>query len=550
LDRSHAGQNGPRGLEYRLLPSSRRVTASDKSIDRSFIWLAVAFLAYAAVYIFRISFDVDGVRYFTLADDQMISMRYAENLASGSGLVWNAGGPRVEGYASFLWVLYMALFHAVHVPRPWISACIQASGAILLLINLLFTKRLAERLSGGSTVAGMIAATLTAFYVPLDNWAFQGSEVSVMTLIVTLVAYLVVSRSYESPSLGVWLLVGAATLVRPDAIVIAFALFAYVLATRRASWRPSLVRGIAIVAAFVLAQTAFRIWYYGDPLPNTYYVKLTGIPAWIRMGRGFVVTSIFLVELTPLAWLFVRSARSRAWCQQHACLLAIFASQLAYNVYVGGDAWEWWGGSNRVVATVMPLFFIMAATSVSAYLSVAFRPMQLAAATAACVFTVNVMAFAMWPITAPWKRLLLVAKPPQSEQDSHAVRAALMLRRSTDPSTVVAVSWAGAIPYFSERPAIDLLGKMDPHIAHQPMHVPVGEQRWLRFVPGHLKWDYSYSISTLKPDVIQAPLWTVPGVGGNAVPMLRSDYTKRRLGTDWYVRNDSRKVHFEQIGLD
>jgi arabinofuranosyltransferase len=526
------------------------VTASDKSIDRSFIFLAVAFLAYAAVYIFRLSFDIDGVRYFTLADDQMISMRYAENLASGAGLVWNAGGPRVEGFSSFLWVVYMALFHAAHVPRPWISACIQASGAILLLINLLFTKRLAERLSGGSAATGMIAAALTAFYVPLDNWAFQGTEVSVMTLTVTVIAYLVVRESWNSPSPGVWALVAGATLVRPSAIVIALALFLYVIATRPASWKQSLIRGGIIVGAFVIVETAFRTWYFGDPLPNTYYVKLTGIPAWMRIGRGFVVTAIFLVELTPVAWVFVRSVRSREWCRRHAYLLAIFGSQLAYNVYVGGDAWEWWGGSNRFVAIAMPLFFVMATTSVSAYLSEVFRPMQLAAATAACVFTVNVLAFAMWPIAAPWQRLLLIRKPPQSEQDSHAVKSALMLRRTTDPSTVIAVTWAGAIPYFSERPAIDLLGKMDPHIAHQPMHVPVGEQRWLQFVPDHLKWDYSYSISTLKPDIIQAPLWTVPGVSSNAVPLLKREYTKRRLGTDWYVRNDSRKVHFEQLGLN
>src|SRR5207249_745853 len=73
--------------------------------------IAIALAAYALLYIFRMSFLVDGVRYFTLADDQMISMRYAENLAHGHGLVWNAGGPRVEGYTNFLWMLYMAAFH-------------------------------------------------------------------------------------------------------------------------------------------------------------------------------------------------------------------------------------------------------------------------------------------------------------------------------------------------------------------------------------------------------------------------------------------------------
>jgi hypothetical protein len=40
------------------------------------------------------------------------------------------------------------------------------------------------------------------------------------------------------------------------------------------------------------------------------------------------------------------------------------------------------------------------------------------------------------------------------------------LRENTAPETVIAVSAAGAVPYFSERPAIDMLGLNDPHIAH------------------------------------------------------------------------------------
>jgi hypothetical protein len=69
----------------------------------AFLLIAAGFVVYAAVYIWRLSVLVADTRYFTLADDQMISMRYAENLAGGHGLVWNAGGERVEGYTNFLW---------------------------------------------------------------------------------------------------------------------------------------------------------------------------------------------------------------------------------------------------------------------------------------------------------------------------------------------------------------------------------------------------------------------------------------------------------------
>jgi len=41
-------------------------------------------------------------------DDAYISMRYADNFATGKGLVYNPG-ERVEGYTNFLWVMIQAL---------------------------------------------------------------------------------------------------------------------------------------------------------------------------------------------------------------------------------------------------------------------------------------------------------------------------------------------------------------------------------------------------------------------------------------------------------
>src|SRR5262245_50548908 len=42
-------------------------------------------------------------------DDANIYFRYAKNLGSGLGLVWNPGGERVEGFTSTPWLLVCAL---------------------------------------------------------------------------------------------------------------------------------------------------------------------------------------------------------------------------------------------------------------------------------------------------------------------------------------------------------------------------------------------------------------------------------------------------------
>src|SRR5438093_10074011 len=68
-------------------------------------------------FIARTAFIVNGEYYFTLFDDAMISMRYARNLATGHGLVWNAGQAPVEGYTNFLWTLWMALLHVRGAPE-------------------------------------------------------------------------------------------------------------------------------------------------------------------------------------------------------------------------------------------------------------------------------------------------------------------------------------------------------------------------------------------------------------------------------------------------
>src|ERR671933_1076881 len=100
-----------------------------RTADR-FLWLVLAaYLPYALLFILRTSFTINGERYFVLFDDEMVSMRYARNLARGYGLVWNPGGERVEGYTNLLWVLYMALVHLLPLPAAKISALVQVTRA-------------------------------------------------------------------------------------------------------------------------------------------------------------------------------------------------------------------------------------------------------------------------------------------------------------------------------------------------------------------------------------------------------------------------------------
>jgi hypothetical protein len=86
--------------------------------------------------------------------------------------------------------------------------------------------------------------------------------------------------------------------------------------------------------------------------------------------------------------------------------------------------------------------------------------------------------------------------------DASISRAGMLVRRSTTPDTRIAVVWAGALPYFAHRPAVDLLGRNDSRIARMRPAARFG-------LPGHNKFDYAYSIGALRPDLI-LQLWMPP----------------------------------------
>jgi hypothetical protein len=82
------------------------------------------------------------------------------------------------------------------------------------------------------------------------------------------------------------------------------------------------------------------------------------------------------------------------------------------------------------------------------------------------------------------------------------VRIGLMLRDAVRPGAdnpTIAIVAAGNIPYWSMLRTVDVLGKVDPVIAHRPPQP-------IPFNPGHDKWDYRYSICKLQPDLV-VQLW-------------------------------------------
>lgn len=508
--------------------------------------LLAGFFIYAALFIYKSSFTIEGVRYFSLFDDDMISMRYAANLAHHNGLVWNPGGGRVLGFTNLLWVLYMAMFHLLPIPAPKIALCIQASGVAFLGLSLIFVKGIAQKISAQSRSAAAVAMCLTGFYGPLVNWSVQGTEVSVLTLAVTASVWLAL-RALDTDAVpyGLYALLGLSTVCRIDMAVFAGSVLLSLAMLQPREWKRHLILGGSFILAFLIAQLGFNLLYYGNCLPNTYYLKMTGYPLWGRLAHGALVGFLFVLPFLPLLWLLIKRVPRAGISPGQIIIAAAVAAQLSYSVWVGGDAWEWWGGANRYVAIVMPLFFVLLAEAlvrVSRLAGVVSDGMPSWMKNPRLILAALVVNALLLGDINRLPSYFLLEKPLETSGNVEAVRQALLVRSLTDKDASIAVVWAGALPYFAQRRAIDLLGKSDEKIAKEPMRLNSELGRTHGFWPGHLKWDYAYSIGQLKPDVVMQ-LW---GVQPGELPWLSSEYQAVMVGGyRWYVKRGSAHFRWE-----
>jgi hypothetical protein len=517
-----------------------------------FVVLLISYVVYGWAFIQRTSIDFNGERIHALFDDAMISMQYAKNLAHGDGLVWNAGGEKIEGFSNPLWVLLMAGIHLFPIALTQTSLYVKIMSLVFLLLNVIVVKMLVEEFTKNKLIP-LVVAFLTAFYFPLNNWSLQGMEVGLQALIISTALWLGV-RALKAKQFSPWpyVLFGLGVILRMDTIapaIAATAAFAWIDERHR---RKHLVWGLGGIAATMGILTAFRLAYYGDWLPNTYYLKLGGVSTILRISIGmrrfwdFVWNSNWLLFAIPLALPALDKRKALL------PLYAMFLSQVGYSVYVGGDAWEHVGGANRFIAAVMPIFFVLLCLTVGELYEQVAKAGKFKSRFAFAASDAFLIVFAIFGLFS-FNRLLvqddvakwtLQEKPVFTESVERYALMGISLGEVTTEDATIAVVTAGNIPYFSERTAIDLLGKNDRIVARGPMHTNSSLFEPGNYRPGHNKWNYAYSIGELKPDVV-AQIWE--NTDEEAAPFLANYEIYLIDGIPYYFLVDSPNIIWQNI---
>jgi hypothetical protein len=418
-------------------------------------------------------------------DDSYISYRYARNLARGEGLVYNVG-ERVEGYTNFLWTVATAgALAAGFEPEPATEAMAAAAalGAILLLALL------ARRsIRGPLAPAAWLLPPL--LYAAVSSQAYHVVSGMETLLFVSLVlagfACLQLGRSPRPGesfpgrvALAAGALFGLAALTRPEGF-----LYAGIggLCALWNGWRDgaegsastrgprALLRRLraplllsASFLAFVLPHLAWRYRYYGHPLPNTYYAKVSGPflerleRGWGSLVRGMEDWAIWpLVLLALLALPALRRDRFWAWCY------GIAVATCGSFVLVGGDFVHSFGP--RMLMPAFPFVLLLAAEGLRRLVAAVPGTVRIRALGTALV-AVAVLGLAAHALSQPWVgRGGKLGGLVMSHGSWRATGA--WLNRNTPPDTLVATTAAGILPYVSDRPTLDMFGLTDEHIAH------------------------------------------------------------------------------------
>lgn len=283
-----------------------------------------------------------------IQDDAYISLRYSYNLVEGNGLVFNPG-ERVEGYSNFSWTMLGAFFLAIGVDAILSYTLIGVLSAYLLLVMIIAISR--EVREEARPIWDALPALLLAGSTTIALWSLSALE-QVPFALCGWTAFLMALKGRPRIAGALLLLV---MLTRPEGVL--FFLFTSYLALHFGRFEviPKRTEFFKVAALVVIAYALYQYWrfsYFGEPFPNTYYVKGGGglaaaIHGWMNFKKLMVLNGNGLLMLLAPFALLCSNIKGRV------IMLAFLIFQVGYCLYeikIGGDFLDYY----RLHLTTLP----------------------------------------------------------------------------------------------------------------------------------------------------------------------------------------------------
>lgn len=451
-----------------------------------------------------------------LCDDAYISFRYADNLARGRGLVFNAGD-HVEGYTNFLWTVMLAFTTRIGFGSEIPSLVLSLASYVLLLF---LASRVARQCAPASThFAVPIAAMLCAAQYTMASFGTSGLE----TMFAAAMALLALERALAGAFLAAGFAGIAAAMAHPDHGILYAGLGLALLLGR--DTRAGLVRYAIPFAAVYVPYFAWRLYYYGEFFPNTYYAK-SADQAYYGQGAVYLVAFVIGTGFWASLPLLIYSAISeRRTLLGRYCLIALplFCLHVAR---IGGDFMY----GRLLLPLVAPLLVLLECGLARLFDARRFVRGALAAISIAVIalpvrflqpfekrwYLSDERTF--YPLSSlrpvkvdsiyfDWAKTLIKFFPPQAD------------------SPRMAMACVGMIGFYTGWPLVDCFGLTDRTVAHMP--IPQ------RGRPGHEKLASAGYVVSRDVDLFDGPTYPPP----------YEEITRLRLdGTPFYFVHYDPKV--------
>lgn len=317
-----------------------------------------------------------------LIDDAGISFVYARNLASGYGLVSQPGLPPVEGYSNPLWIFLMTPFFLFGLFEPFLTS--KAISLIFVAMTFWMIHKIIQRFTTTKFIPSLVGLLFIATNSSFIIWTASGLENPLFAFLVILLLYSIIDleptgsfNSYDSLRIG--LIVGCIALTRPDGLVyfsvypiFLIAIF-FVLTTYkiRTVLRESMYYTLAFLGTFG-TYFIFRVLYFGDIYPNTYYVKggakltLSVATAALTLQQPFLIklqvllqsllgqTLWLMIPFIVVLWVLVVVIKDKQWLKSVTVLYMCGLSCFTYLILIND-----WMGEYRLATAFFPLLFIL-----------------------------------------------------------------------------------------------------------------------------------------------------------------------------------------------
>jgi len=397
-----------------------------------------------------------------IVDDAYITFRYARNLLSGAGLVYNPGewvlGTTTPLYAGFLALLGM-FSGGPQAPFPILALVINsiADGfSCFILIRL------------GRRLETPFAGALTALYWALSpmsvTFAIGGMETSFFILLMLGTLYLeTANRPIQAALVG-----GLSLLTRPDAL-----LFLAPLAAERIRqlWlksptRPSIGELVAFLLPVFPWMIVATVWY-GQPLPHSILAKVGAyeLPreaAFVRLlqnyatpfmgnlvfGRIWIGIGLLLLPaLSITGWWRAIRRRTGLWP------LAVYPwIYFAAFSYANPLIFRWY------LTPPLPMYVLGITLGVEGLTrSPRSRLVRIAISAAIVLFTLNA-----WTLKPDHGSSRPAPEMAYIKLEQIYIQAAERLSAELKPGDVIAAGDIGALGYFTGAPILDTVGLVTP----------------------------------------------------------------------------------------